>query len=673
MNSEVNLIQVTAGCAKWKKVPIFFVAKVVAETTKAFYLYGHGTTETIKMGVCCVCGRTLTHPVSVELGIGPECGSHWWDWSLVGGYTKENVARLMQKIRTDIIIDTWIPKGLVVSMTPSTEIVTIPTDHPLLNVKTEVPIKVTSLAENKYGDRLIKISFPYNVTDLDLVRSLAGRRYNADDKCWTVPVSTEAIESLKGWGFVIDPRLDVFLQKKKISVNDVAEIEVPGLRGQLFPFQKKGVAFIENRNGCALIADEMGTGKTVQALAYLQLHPELRPALIVVPASLKLNWKREAEYWMPDPKVEILSGTSMHKLTGEIIVINYDILADWLPTLKALESKVLIIDESHMIKSSKARRTKAVKQLAKGIPHRIGLSGTPIVNRPIEARNAINIIDSSLFPNGWDFVHRYCDAKQNRYGWDFSGASNTQELHEKLVNSIMIRRKKSDVLTDLPDKIRSFIPIELDNETDYSKAEADFVSFVRKTKGQAAADRASNAATLAEIEGLKQLAVTGKLKECINWITDFIEVDGKLVVFATHRFVIDALIEAFPGISVKIDGGVTGEDRQKAVDDFQNNSNIRLFVGNIQAAGVGITLTAASNVAFLELPWTPGALVQAEDRCHRIGQKCSVNIHYLLASGTIEEKIAALIDKKRRVLDAVLDGKETDQESLLTELMKEYE
>jgi SWI/SNF-related matrix-associated actin-dependent regulator 1 of chromatin subfamily A len=331
------------------------------------------------------------------------------------------------------------------------------------------------------------------------------------------------------------------------------------------------------------------------------------------------------------------------------------------------------MDEIHYIKNNGARRTKATKLLAKGIPHVIGLSGTPIVNRPIEAYNAIKMIDPDLFTNGWEYAHRYCGARNNGYGWDFSGATNTEELHQKLVESIMIRRKKVDVLTDLPEKLYSFVPIELDNEKEYKAAEDDFIEFVHKTKGAVAAERASNAATLAEIEGLKQLAVKGKMAECIDWIKDFIEVDGKLVVFATHKFVIDSLMEAFPNISVKIDGSVTGEERQQSVDKFQNDSNIRLFVGNIKAAGVGITLTAASNVAFIELPWTPGDLVQAEDRCHRIGQKSSVNIHYLLSSGTIEERIARLLDKKRKVLDAVLDGKETEQESLLSELMKEFE
>jgi len=229
------------------------------------------------------------------------------------------------------------------------------------------------------------------------------------------------------------------------------------------------------------------------------------------------------------------------------------------------------------------------------------------------------------------------------------------------------------VLQDLPDKIYTYMPMELDNQKTYRKAEKDFIRFVKEHRGEKAAKKASNAQALAEIEGLKQLAVQGKMKQGIEWIKNLIDTNGKLVVFAVHKFVIDALMEEFGDIAVKVDGSVSGADREKAVDAFQNDEGVRLFVGNIQAAGVGLTLTAASTVAFLELPWTPGDLSQAEDRCHRIGQKDSVNIYYLLASGTIEEEIAKLIDRKRKVLDAVLDGRQTEEESLLSELMKEYD
>ena len=525
----------------------------------------------------------------------------------------------------------------------------------------------------RIGDtNVIKITFPYDVQLLHQVRSLIGRKWHDKVKCWSAPLHEDNIKQLQSWGFTIDPRLYQAIDDREVKIQKAVNLPIKNLKGELYPFQKQGVEFLERTNGRALIADEMGLGKTVQALAWLHLHPEKRPAIIVVPASLKLNWKKEAERWLHNPKIEVLQGSNTHKLKGDIIIINYDVLHHWVDPLREIDPKVLITDECHYYKSNKARRTKAVKLLAKAVDHFIALSGTPIVNKPIEAYNALRLINQDLFKNFRHFVDRYCSPKWNGFGWNYSGASNTQELHDLLKSTVMIRRLKKDVLPELPAKTRSFFPLQLTNQSEYSKADNDLIQFLRETKGNAAARKAIFAEALTRIEVLKQLAVKGKLEEAVSWITDFLEVQDKLVVFATHKFVIDTLVERFQGISVKIDGSCTPIQRQQAVDSFQNDPKVQLFIGNIQAAGVGITLTASSNVAFLELPWTPGALVQAEDRCHRIGQKDNVTIYYLLATGTIEDTIAALLDKKRKTLDAVLDGIETDQESLLTELIKQY-
>ncbi len=528
------------------------------------------------------------------------------------------------------------------------------------------------MAKNQKGELVIKISFPYDLDMIFKVRTLPGRNWHKEARCWSCPVTISSINYLIEWGFELDDHLKAFVEKIKVKEDTIVVSGVKGLKGELYPFQYKGVAFIETNRGRALIADEMGLGKTIQALAWLQMHRDKSPVVIIVPASLKLNWKREAEKWLPFPGVEILSGTQPWKLTGDMIIINYDIVHAWIDDLKRIKPQVLIMDEVHYIKSNKAHRTKAVKQLGKGIPHIIGLSGTPIINRPVEAFNAIQLINPDLFPNYWEFTHKYCNAHHNGFGWNFSGASNTDELHKRLIETIMIRRLKKDVLPDLPDKIYSFIPIELENEKEYLNAENDFVKYIKDTKGKDAAKRISNAEALVSIEGLKQLAVKGKLKEVTEWIEDFLEVDGKLVVFATHKFVIDALMNQFAKVAVKIDGSVSQIERQNAVDSFQNNERIRLFVGNIQAAGVGITLTASSSVAFIELGWSSSIHEQAEDRCHRIGQKDSVNIYYLLAKGTIEEKIMKLISNKAKILNQVLDGVNPSNSGLFQDLLEEF-
>lgn len=547
---------------------------------------------------------------------------------------------------------------------------------------------------------VIRIDFPFDWGTVDVVKSIPGRKFISNQKYWTCPVTTESVEILAKNGFTIAPEIEALIKMNTTPIEEVEEVKMPELKRELFPFQQKGVAFIEAKGGRALIGDEMGLGKTIQALAWLALHPEKRPAVIVVPAHLKINWRKEIHATLVNQEqVTILSGTQARSLKGTsgIIIINYDILPNdwemvkdpltgkmvktrkeipysgWVDYLIDLKPQVLIFDEAHYIKNSGADRSKAVKKLAKGIPHVIALTGTPIVNRPIEGFQIAQVINKTVFPNFWDYVHKYCDAKHNRFGWDFTGASNTEELHQKLTQSIMIRRKKADVLPDLPAKLYGYVPMEMDNREEYEEAEINFINYLKGIKGDEAAEKAGKAEHLVRIEGLKQLAIRGKMKASIQWIRDFLDTNGnKLVVFAVHKQTIDRLVKEFGKEVVKVDGSCNVQQRDAAVVAFQNDPAVKLFVGNIQAAGTGLTLTAASSVAFVELPWTPGELKQAEDRCHRIGQKNTVNVYYLLADNTIEIEIAEILDKKRKVLDAVLDGKEVEQGTLLTDLVNAY-
>lgn len=532
--------------------------------------------------------------------------------------------------------------------------------------------KLVSVAKYK-GDVVFKITFPYNLDTLYQVRSLVGRLYHNEAKCWSAPIYPRTINQLIAWEFHFDKKAKNFLTKKEKTINKKVAEGLKSLPAPLFPFQEKGVYFIEKNNGRALITDDMGLGKTIQSLAWLSFHPELTPVLVVCPASVKLNWKKEIEKWLPGRKVQILYGTDTHTLNSDIVIINYDILSAWTQRLAKQRFTVMITDEAHYYKNSKAKRTKAVKRLGKKIKHVLALSGTPIQSRTIEIYNAITLVEPGLFPNYWNFVQKYCDAKLTQYGWDISGASNSKELHEILTSTIMIRRLKSEVLTELPDKIKSFTPLDLANRDKYRKAELDFIRYVYETKGDEAARRAQRGKALAMIEGLKQLSVEGKMKEAIEWINDFLTSGEKLVIFAEHKFVIDRLMKEYADIAVRLYGQDSTQHRQKSIERFQKDDSVKLFVGNTKAAGEGITLTAASNVAFLELPWTPGALTQAEDRCHRIGQKDAVNVYYLLATGTIEEEIAELLDKKTKVLKSVLDGLDVENEILLTELIQKYE
>jgi len=445
--------------------------------------------------------------------------------------------------------------------------------------------------------------------------------------------------------------------EKATAVESNFNLEHFGNGEELMPFQKAGLEFAEATGGNCLIADSMGLGKTIQALAYLALHPEMRPAVIVCPASLKLNWQREAEAWLETgDQIEVVNGGKPKPLSGNIVIINYDVLKKWLPTLKEYDPEILILDESHSVKNKKAARSKAAKELAETIPHKILLTGTPVLNRPAELWNQLQIIDPFSYPDKLFFQwhKRYTNATKNRFGWDFSGASNLEELAASL-KTVMIRRTKDQVLTELPAKRRSTVLIPIDNRKEYDRANNEFRSWLAEQKGEKAAERASKIEQLTKIEYLRQIAVRGKMKHAIVWIENFLESGEKLVVFATHKETIDTFMNEFSDCAVKIDGSVSSENRQEAVDKFQNDPNVRLFIGNIQAAGVGITLTAASNVVFLELSWTPALLEQAEDRCHRIGQQNAVNIYYLLAENTIDVSIAVMLEHKRDVIDQITE------------------
>lgn len=539
------------------------------------------------------------------------------------------------------------------------------------------------------GEQCIKVVFPYDRDVVSKVKSLTaeGKRWYADEKCWRVSLCPENYNKLKEWGFVLDNQLETW-HKETFPNGSQIQIDFDQLGlSELYPFQQEGVKFLATKKGRAVLGDEMGLGKTVQAIGWLVYNKNSldKPALVVVPAAVKYNWKKEIEKWMHVTPFVISGNCDENMNTSElqsylhdkcssgIFIINYDILKSWKRVFLQMKIDTVILDECHYIKNDKALRTKATKEVGLSAPHVIALSGTPIINRPVEFYSTISLVNSRLFPSRWKYLQRYCGAKHNGWGWDFTGASNTDELYTIISQSIMLRRKKIDVLKDLPIKQRSVIPLEITNRKEYEFAEDEFLTWLAEKGGDV--ESAKQAETLVRIEKLKQLAFNGKANQVKEWIENYLDSTGeKLVVFCTHKKVIDYLEKQFKNISVKIDGSTSSVKRAEIVERFQTSKNVTLFLGNIKAAGVGITLTAASSVAFVELGWTPGEHDQAEDRIHRIGQEAeSINAYYLIAEDTIENYISQLIDKKRKVLDQVLDGKFTiDEHSMLSELLTMY-
>jgi len=388
--------------------------------------------------------------------------------------------------------------------------------------------------------------------------------------------------------------------------------------------------------------------------------------LVVCPASLKLVWAEEFEKWdlgMPytilegGPKATSIEQARATAKAGGVVVLNYANIAKWEKPLGQYKFKQLVLDESHYIKNKKTKRTPAMLRLGRIIPRHLCLSGTPIVNRPEEIWNTLQLVAPGLFTGRWNFLMRYCNAKRSRWGWDFTGSSNTAELHAILSKNCMVRRLKRDVMKKLPAKQFSHVSLKLDILREYRHL---------------ANNKPDDLNPLAFLEQLRQSSLKGKLPGVLRWVEDFLATGQKLVVLAHHIEAVDALMGALSEYRpVRISGGVSAKRKQAAKNTFQTDDRCRVLVGNIRAAGVGITLTAASNIAFVELPWSPGDFSQAVDRIHRIGQHASrVTAWLLLGEGTVDQHVASVLEEKMKVLDAVLDGKETDCTGLLREVMK---
>jgi hypothetical protein len=450
-----------------------------------------------------------------------------------------------------------------------------------------------------------------------------------------------------------------------------ASLHVAGLGGELKPFQRAGVSYLLERRR-AFLADEQGLGKTIEALATVEAAGAY-PAVVVCPASLKLNWLRELERWLPHRSARALSGNGNGAAAPgavDFTIVNYDIVAARLEELRALEPAALVLDESHYCKNAAAKRTQAVQRLSTALPLEglvLALSGTPITNRPAELISQLRILGRlEDFGSGV------------RFGERFRGADAHLRLHWHLRARCFVRRLKADVLPQLPAKTRAVVPVELDNEAEYRLAERDLVAWLRSQpldlrELDAKVAAALRAERLVRCNALKLLAARGKLHAALGWIHDFCSSGEPLVVFAGHREIQRAVLDRFP-TALHILGEDSAVARDTALRAFQEaraDEVNQLIVCSIEVAGHGLTLTRSSNVAFLELGWTPAKHDQAEDRCHRIGQQDAVNAYYLLAADTIDETISTLLERKRALIGAVTDGLEEDDAGVLEALVRE--
>ena len=535
------------------------------------------------------------------------------------------------------------------------------------------------------GDNF-ELSFNYKTSIIERVRQIPGRRFDGARKVWIVPTRSRVdlermiyqIQQFENINWVSGTT-----KKEEDIAYDVPELPdltIPhSLKIQPYPYQLKGIARgleLKRFMNC----DEPGLGKTLQSIATINLANAF-PCLVICPSSLKINWQREWEKFT-DKKAMVLTDkvrdtwtffyqTGMH----QVFIVNYESLKKYFVqrikkaegwTLRDVEFrnsinlfKSVIIDESHRCKSASTQQAKFCKGICTGKEWVIELTGTPVVNRPKDLIPQLAILNRMDDFGGYKpFVNRYCSGQRE--------ASNLKELNFNLWKYCMFRREKSLVLTDLPDKIRQVNTCEITNRKEYMDAERDLIMYLQKYKDadDEKIEKALRGEVMVRINILRQISARGKVRDVIEFVKDFRENGKKIILFCSLHEVVDQLKRYFP-TAVSVTGRDSQDEKQRAVDAFQNNPKADIIICSIKAAGVGLTLTASSNVAFVEFPWTYADCCQCEDRAHRIGQKDSVTCYYFLGRRTIDEKGYRIIQEKKNIANAVTGSTEDIEENIV--------
>lgn len=544
----------------------------------------------------------------------------------------------------------------------------------------------------KDGD--IYLSFPYDPVMVRSVKQIPSITWDKRSGAWRAPLTAinETIQWAKRFDKSVSP--EVIIKAKQINsqlleLNEAsraveAEIKIgdTGLENHLLPYQKAGVAYAKRAKKC-FIADEMGLGKTLQAIATLEAlsgnnGAPVYPAVVMCPPNLVLNWKAEYAKWLPSRRVvTVLAGKGQKEFPRrdayDVLIIGYSNISYWETHLTNHCSYVL--DESHYCKTITAKRTKSARKIVASSPSGtpvLCLTGTPVTNRPAEYVAQLDILGKIKdFGGAWGFYRRYCNAFQDKYGqWHLEGASNLEELNEKLRSVCYIRRTKDQVLTELPPVFHQELTLvgAPSAMVEYSKAEKDIVNYlVERAKAIAlelgtsvhsaavvARIKAEHAQNLVRLSVLRRLAAKAKMESVIEWVQQRTENGAKVAIAAHHRDIVDELANRFGGL--KIQGGMSVEEVEEVKHKFQTDPKCQVITLSIQAAKTGHTLTAAQDIIFVELPWTPADVDQTYSRLHRMGQKGSVTATYALCAGTIDEEIYSLIASKRAVVNTAVDG-----------------
>lgn len=624
------------------------LAEEVARAPGRVRLRGRSDID-LQMGICSICG----HPTTTRAHL--PCGRELVDDFQLGSAVKREQLRRELELMT---FDEWFPIDQIESVMPT---------KMSLKSLVDVTPKATMTAE-VYTQSILLLKFiPDPLLEKELRKQFHCARIKSGLK---VPFNENVVRFLEARGFQL-PEEALKLKNKRVTTADVhrrvSHILQKGI--ELYPYQLEGVAFMETKGGRLLLADEQGLGKTPQAIGYTMLHPELWPVLVVVPSVVKWNWADEfRKFIKKPPNIQILSGRKVYPIDPktDVVIINPDILADWEVTLQKWKPGIAVVDEAHGFKSGKTYKTKALKSILKRCYGRVIMTGTPVLNNPMEAFSMVEFASPGLLGSFSQFRSKYMG--NGPYPAKTLSKKKAKMLNDEM-KQCMIRRLKKDVLKDLPAKQRSTVSLHVKDTSLIEKARNEALAWIRKNKD-------NPAGRMILMGKLIQACSKTKLKLAIEWIDSLLESTNKVVVMCVYKATIQALMERYGNRAVKIDGSVTGEKRNDAVKAFQNNPKIEVIICQAEAAGVGITLTAASNTVFVEYLFSAGKMVQAEDRIHRVGQTEMVNIWYLVVANSIEQRIISILNRKMAMINAIIDDNQNDTELIsdeITEILKDWE
>lgn len=433
----------------------------------------------------------------------------------------------------------------------------------------------------------------------------------------------------------------------------------------LYAHQRTGIAFLLSR-GRAILADDMGLGKTRQAIIALREAAPDGPFLVICPAGVKRVWAREIGAVEPDASVHVVEGKEVPSAGHRWTVVNYDLLDRHAAALGGIAWAGIVADEAHYIKN-RSKRAQHVLRLT-GVDGRSApdagpavvylLTGTPMASRPRDLFNLLKVVRHPLANSFFSYAKRYCAATDNGFGLDSRGASNVHEL-ATIVAGVMLRRTKDEAL-DLPPKTRSWEPVEIAS-SGVAQDEAHALEYLRRNP---ATDGPTWGTFLGLLSKARHRLAVAKVPATVAAVRDRVEAGEKVVVFTGFTEPARKIAEAFGETAVTITGDTPSADRSGIADRFQQDPEVRVLVGNLQAAGTGITLTAGTHVVFNDLGWVPADHWQAEDRIYRIGQTRPAFVTYLVAEGTLDDFVAALLEAKARLV-GVLEAEAADRASLV--------